>query len=115
MAGDFDVYLSTYETVMNSESFFADRFYWHTVTIDEGHRIKNENSKLCASLARIRSPFRLLLTGTPLQNNMHELFALLCYVLPEVITDAGAFERGFAIGGQVDQRVLLKVPPLDPL
>ena len=42
-------------------------FLWHTITIDEGHRLKNEAAKLCASLARVKTPFRLLLTGTPLQ------------------------------------------------
>ncbi|KAK3284386.1 hypothetical protein CYMTET_7961 [Cymbomonas tetramitiformis] len=65
--GKFDVYITTYETVMSEEAFFTDHFLWHTVTIDEGHRIKNEASKLCDCLARIQSPFRLLLTGTPLQ------------------------------------------------
>ena len=45
---------------------------------------------------------------------MHELYALLCYVLPEVIADAAAFEKGFAIGGQVDQRVLLQVRTSTP-
>eukprot|EP00854_Cymbomonas_tetramitiformis_P011849 gene11849-13991_t len=106
LAGEFDVYLTTYETVMNEEAFFTDNFLWHTICIDEGHRIKNENSKLCGALGRIRSPFRLLLTGTPLQNSMHELYALLCYILPEVITDASVFDRGFAVGQEVDRGVL---------
>jgi hypothetical protein len=41
--GGFDVYLTTYETVLSTESFFTDNFPFHTITIDEGHRIKNEN------------------------------------------------------------------------
>jgi len=63
---------------------------WHTVTIDEGHRLKNEASSLCGALGRLQAPFRVLLTGTPLQNNLHELWALLHFLLPKVFTVAGA-------------------------
>ncbi|KAK3274685.1 hypothetical protein CYMTET_17141 [Cymbomonas tetramitiformis] len=110
LAGEFDVYLTTYETVMSEESFFADNFLWHTITIDEGHRIKNEHSKLCGALSRLQSPFRLLLTGTPLQNNMHELYALLCYIAPDLFTDSQAFESGFSSsqGGREVNRAVLK-------
>ena len=68
--GAFDVYLTTYDTLRAEEPFFTDSLLFHTITIDEGHRLKNEASSLCASLARVSVPFRLLLTGTPLQNNM---------------------------------------------
>ncbi|KAK3280168.1 hypothetical protein CYMTET_11985, partial [Cymbomonas tetramitiformis] len=107
--GAFDIYLTTYETMMSEEGFFTDNFLWHTVTIDEGHRIKNEATKLCSTLARIQSPFRLLLTGTPLQNNMHELYALLSYILPDVFTDASVFEAGYSEvdgGRAVDGKIL---------
>ena len=59
--------------MQTEEAFFTETVLFHTITIDEGHRLKNEKSKLCASLARLKVPFRLLLTGTPLQNNLHEL------------------------------------------
>ena len=89
----FDVYLTTYETVQCEEGFFADCWSWATVTIDEGHRIKNEKSSLRRALNRIVSPFRLLLTGTPLQNNLHELWALLNYILPEVFKASRTFDE----------------------
>lgn len=95
--GLFDVYLTTYETVIVEEAFFSDSWHWATVTIDEGHRIKNENAVLRAALNRIRSPFRLLLTGTPLQNNLHELWALLNYIMPDVFTDSSIFDEGAAV------------------
>ena len=72
-ATSYDVYLTTYDTFRAEEPFFTESFLFHTITIDEGHRLKNEASSLCASLSRISVPFRLLLTGTPLQNNLHEL------------------------------------------
>ena len=46
LSGGYDIYLTTYETVMCEESFFSDSWNWATVCIDEGHRIKNENAKL---------------------------------------------------------------------
>jgi hypothetical protein len=59
----YDVYLTTYDTLIIEEAFFTDSWPWVTVTIDEGHRIKNENAKLRLALSRLRCPFRLLLTG----------------------------------------------------
>jgi len=82
--GEFDVYLTTYETFMSEEAFFTENFLFHTVVIDEGHRLKNVNCGLCKALDRLDSPFRVLLTGTPLQNCLKELIALLQYILPSV-------------------------------
>jgi SWI/SNF-related matrix-associated actin-dependent regulator of chromatin subfamily A member 5 len=80
------------------ECFFADcKFRWATITIDEGHRVKNEATQLSKSLVRIQCPFRLLLTGTPVQNNLHELWALLAYILPELFIDSARFDEGVSI------------------
>ena len=89
LSAGYDVYLTTYDTLRAEEVFFTETFLFHTITIDEGHRLKNEASSLCASLGRLNVPFRLLLTGTPLQNNLHELWALLSYILPGVLSKAG--------------------------
>ncbi|KAJ5971003.1 Helicase C-terminal [Penicillium vulpinum] len=51
---------------------------------DEGHMLKNHQSQLYEKLIRIRARFRLLLTGTPLQNNLQELASLLGFILPSV-------------------------------
>ena len=50
--------------------------------IDEAHRIKNENSVLSQIIRLYTTKCRLLITGTPLQNNLHELWALLNFLLP---------------------------------
>lgn len=84
LEGEFDVYLTTYDTFLSEEAFFTESFLFNTVTIDEGHRLKNASCKLCKGLARLNSPFRVLLTGTPLQNCLAELIALLQYILPSV-------------------------------
>ena len=69
-----------------------------TVIIDEGHRLKNETSRLCGALGRVQAPFRILLTGTPLQNSMHELWALLNFLFPDVFPDSTAFDDAFDRG-----------------
>jgi len=84
-----------------------------TVTIDEGHRIKNENAVLREFLNRIRCPFRLLLTGTPLQNNLHELWALLNYIVPDVFKDSSVFDEGAAVeGNSLNQKLCTKARKL---
>lgn len=67
------------------------------MVIDEAHRIKNEKSKLSEIVREFRTTNRLLLTGTPLQNNLHELWALLNFLLPEVFSssEVSNFEHVF--------------------
>ena len=60
--------------------------------IDEAHRIKNENSLLSQIIRIYNTKCRLLITGTPLQNNLHELWALLNFLLPDVFSDPELFE-----------------------
>ena len=64
------------------------KFNWRYLVIDEAHRIKNEKSKLSEIVREFRTTNRLLLTGTPLQNNLHELWALLNFLLPDVFNSA---------------------------
>lgn len=94
---EFDVVITTYEMLQSEINYFRRRFQWRVVIVDEGHRLKNEKSQLADRLRRIPSIFRLLLTGTPLQNNLRELWALIHYLLPDVFTASTAewFEEGF--------------------
>ena len=76
--------VTSYEMVLIEKSVFK-KFNWKYMVIDEAHRIKNEESKLSLVIREIKTANRLLLTGTPLQNNLHELWALLNFLLPEVL------------------------------
>ena len=62
---------------------------------DEGHRLKNFNCKLVKELKQYPSESRLILTGTPLQNNLSELWSLLNFLLPEAFSDLEHFESMF--------------------
>ncbi|MGH0128981.1 UNVERIFIED_CONTAM: hypothetical protein FKN15_063706 [Acipenser sinensis] len=61
--------------------------YWKYLIVDEGHRIKNMNCRLIQELKQFNSDNKLLLTGTPLQNNLAELWSLLNFLLPDVFDD----------------------------
>ena len=80
----FNVVLTTYEYILVGKAILR-KYPWQYIVIDEGHRIKNAGSKLSTVLRTdYHSNHRLLLTGTPLQNNLQELWALLNFLLPSV-------------------------------
>lgn len=76
---------------------FLQRFQWKYLIVDEGHRIKNLNCRLVRELKMMPTDNKLLLTGTPLQNNLAELWSLLNFLLPEVFDDLKSFESWFDI------------------
>lgn len=64
--------------------------------IDEGHRMKNHHCKLTLTLNKYyRASHRLLLTGTPLQNKLPELWSLLNFLLPSIFKSCATFEDWF--------------------
>lgn len=90
----FPIVCTNYEMIMNDKQFLA-KYSWKFVIIDEGHRLKNMNCKLVRELKSYPSSNRLLLTGTPLQNNLAELWSLLNFLLPEIFDDYQYFEEYF--------------------
>ncbi|XP_048043129.1 probable global transcription activator SNF2L1 [Megalobrama amblycephala] len=94
MPGEWDVCVTSYEMVIREKSVFK-KFNWRYLVIDEAHRIKNEKSKLSEIVREFKTTNRLLLTGTPLQNNLHELWSLLNFLLPDVFNSASDFDSWF--------------------
>ncbi|XP_072376431.1 chromatin-remodeling complex ATPase chain Iswi [Diabrotica undecimpunctata] len=94
MPGEWDVCITSYEMCIKEKSVFK-KFNWRYMVIDEAHRIKNEKSKLSEILREFKTTNRLLLTGTPLQNNLHELWALLNFLLPDVFNSSDDFDAWF--------------------
>ena len=100
---EFPVVVTSYEIVMNDKKFLAN-YQWRYIVVDEGHRLKNMNCRLIKELMSYNSANRLLLTGTPLQNNIAELWSLLHFLLPEVFNDLDSFERWFDFSSVLDDR-----------
>ncbi|KAJ5638073.1 hypothetical protein N7490_007952 [Penicillium lividum] len=92
---NFDVCITSYEMILREKSHLK-KFAWEYIIIDEAHRIKNEESSLSQIIRLFNSRNRLLITGTPLQNNLHELWALLNFLLPDVFGDSDAFDQWFS-------------------
>ncbi|KAG5293001.1 lymphocyte-specific helicase [Histoplasma ohiense] len=100
---DFPVVCTSYEICMNDRKFLA-KYQWKYIIVDEGHRLKNLNCRLIKELLTYNSANRLLITGTPLQNNIAELWSLLHFLLPEVFNDLGSFESWFDFSSVLDNR-----------
>ena len=95
---EFPVFVTTYEICMRDRKFLAE-YDWKYMVVDEGHRIKNFECRLIRELKLIPAENRLLLTGTPLQNNLGELWSLLNFILPDVFTSLADFEAWFDFSG----------------
>eukprot|EP00906_Rhabdomonas_costata_P016132 RCo023151 len=105
-SGIHDVVVTTYETV-NMEKGSLGKLSWRYIIVDEAHRLKNEESLLSRTLRLFRSNHRLLVTGTPLQNNLHELWALLNFLLPELFENAEDFDRWFDVREGVQEKDII--------
>ncbi|CAL4950114.1 unnamed protein product [Urochloa decumbens] len=105
--GKFDVCVTSFEMAIKEKTALR-RFSWRYIIIDEAHRIKNENSLLSKTMRIYNTNYRLLITGTPLQNNLHELWALLNFLLPEIFSSAETFDEWFQISGENDQQEVVQ-------
>ncbi|QKX56045.1 uncharacterized protein TRUGW13939_03145 [Talaromyces rugulosus] len=80
----FNVMLTTYEYA-NMDFEFLRQIPWQFMAVDEAHRLKNRESNLYANLLALKCPARLLITGTPIQNNLAELSALMDFLNPGLV------------------------------
>ncbi|KFP80230.1 Lymphoid-specific helicase, partial [Acanthisitta chloris] len=90
------VVITSFEIAMRDRNALQ-HCVWKYLIVDEGHRIKNMNCRLIRELKRFNADNKLLLTGTPLQNNLAELWSLLNFLLPDVFDDLKSFESWFDI------------------
>lgn len=103
---DFDVLVTSFEMVIKEKAALK-KFRWEYIIVDEAHRIKNEESALSQIIRLFYSKNRLLITGTPLQNNLHELWALLNFILPDLFGDSDVFDQWFE-NQEEDQDVIVQ-------
>ena len=102
----FDVLLTSYEMIITDYSQFA-KFNYGCLIVDEGQRLKNKESNLYKKLDSLSSGFRVLLTGTPLQNNLTELYCLMHFL--QLKNDAFSSKKGFDLAfGTLDSSEKVK-------
>ena len=94
--GKFNTVLTTFNFVMRDKRYLS-KVAWNYIIVDEGHRMKNSESKFTLILSNnYHSKHRLLLTGTPLQNSIPELWSLLNFLLPTIFNSVENFQNWFS-------------------
>ncbi|XP_014289519.1 chromodomain-helicase-DNA-binding protein 1 [Halyomorpha halys] len=88
----FNAILTTYEIVLKDKAFLGS-ISWAILMVDEAHRLKNDDSLLYKTLKEFDTNHRLLITGTPLQNSLKELWALLHFIMPSRFNNWEEFEK----------------------
>ena len=93
---EYDVILTTFETCMREKKELSHINYEYLI-LDEAQRIKNQQSVLSQDLRKFNARNRILLTGTPLQNEIKELWSLLNFLMPKLFESADEFTQLFAM------------------
>ncbi|CAA0822877.1 ATP-dependent DNA helicase DDM1 [Striga hermonthica] len=102
----FPIVITSYEVAMIDARRQFKHYSWKYLVVDEGHRLKNSNCKLVKELKYLSVENKLLLTGTPLQNNLAELWSLLNFILPDIFSSHQEFESWFDFSGKCTNEAL---------
>ncbi|KAK6980918.1 SNF2 family N-terminal domain-containing protein [Favolaschia claudopus] len=92
----FPVVITTYDLVIRDRGVIGG-VPWGYIVVDEGHRLKNMHCALMREIKKYSSAGRMVLTGTPLHNNLAELWSLLNFILPDIFDDVEAFQEWFSL------------------
>ncbi|XP_061354402.1 probable ATP-dependent DNA helicase CHR12 isoform X2 [Gastrolobium bilobum] len=93
--GKFNVLITHYDLIIRDKAFLK-KIHWKYLIVDEGHRLKNHECALARTLdSGYHIQRRLLLTGTPIQNSLQELWSLLNFLLPNIFNSVQNFEDWF--------------------
>ncbi|XP_029465477.1 DNA excision repair protein ERCC-6 [Rhinatrema bivittatum] len=76
---------------------YLQRYDWHYVILDEGHKIRNPNAGITVASKQFRTPHRIILTGSPMQNNLKELWSLFDFVFPGKLGTLPVFMEQFSV------------------
>lgn len=89
------VLIMSYETVRMNIAEIS-RVHWHYAIMDEGHKLRNPDTAVTQACKRLPTPHRMLLTGTPIQNNLVELWSLFDFCFPGKLGNLDTFQKHFA-------------------
>ena len=101
---NFPLIVTSFEIAMFDRKFLQ-KYQFKYLIVDEGHRLKNFDCRLIRELKIIPAANKLLLTGTPLQNNLPELWSLLHFLLPDVFSSLDQFKSWFDFSEELDEKV----------
>jgi SWI/SNF-related matrix-associated actin-dependent regulator of chromatin subfamily A member 5 len=102
----YDVVVTTFEMILDELNTFK-RIAWQYLIVDEAHKLKNEEGRAHTALDSLPTSHRLIITGTPLQNNLKELWALLHFLAPRLFNDSESFDAWFdTASGHQDANVM---------
>uniref|UniRef100_A0A669PA89 Uncharacterized protein n=1 Tax=Phasianus colchicus TaxID=9054 RepID=A0A669PA89_PHACC len=104
----FNALITTYEILLKDKAVLGS-ISWAFLGVDEAHRLKNDDSLLYKTLIDFKSNHRLLITGTPLQNSLKELWSLLHFIMPEKFEFWEDFEEDHGKGRENGYQSLHKV------
>jgi len=91
------VIVTNYETVLNIDTGTPLRYFdWGCIICDEGHKIRNHDSKISKGIKKLMGTFRLIVTGSPIQNNLVELWSLFDFAYPGLLGSLDVFDKEFA-------------------
>lgn len=95
-AGEYDLVLCTYGVLVTESSELAKR-RWNVICLDEAHQIKNRLSQASMAAMRLKSDSRIILTGTPLQNHIGELWNLFQFINPGLLGPWQLFKDSYSL------------------
>ncbi|KAG9245201.1 putative helicase mot1 [Calycina marina] len=93
--GITDIVITSYDICRNDADVFAP-FNWNYLVLDEGHLIKNPRAKVTIAVKQLKSNHRLILSGTPIQNNVLELWSLFDFLMPGFLGAEKVFHERFS-------------------
>jgi chromodomain-helicase-DNA-binding protein 1 len=91
----FHTLLTTYDFLLKDSKYLSS-INWNVILVDEAHRLKNDDSMLYRALIQFESQHRILITGTPLQNSLKELWSLLHFIMPNYFNDWNNFDSKYS-------------------
>ncbi|XP_011025768.1 PREDICTED: ATP-dependent DNA helicase DDM1-like [Populus euphratica] len=102
----FPIIVTSYEIALSDAKKHLRHYPWKYLVVDEGHRLKNSKCKLLKELKHLCVDNKLILTGTPLQNNLAELWSLLNFILPDIFQSHEEFESWFDLSGKCNNEAM---------
>ena len=110
-AGPGDIVIAGYGLLVSREHQFAAG-EWNGVVLDEAQAIKNESSKRAKAAKRLKAKFRVVATGTPVENRLSELWSISDFLNPGLLGSSGDFTRRFTADGRATPALKRLVSPL---